>query len=592
MARITEEWRRELLDKTNIADIVGEYAQLTNKSGRWWACCPFHHEKTPSFTVNTDKQFYHCFGCGKGGNVINFVMEMEKLTYPEACQMLADRAGLTMPQTEDKTAYERRRAKKQRTHAMNKQVAHYFYKVLLTPRGQGVRAYLQKRGIGMEQVRSFGLGFAPESWDEVVALLKKQGFSNQEMTEGSLAREKDGRIFSFFRNRLMFPIVNTFGEVIGFGGRVMDDSEPKYLNSSETPAFNKRRNLYNLNRVRRLKNLKNVILVEGYMDVIALTIHGIPNVLATLGTAITIEQAKLIARYTKNVLIAYDGDEAGQKATLRALDVLGEAGLTVRVIAFPDGLDPDDYLKIHKREGFMKLAKAANPGTAYKIALVRRRYNLSDGNQKVAFAKECAQLLKTLKSPLEIEKYVRGLASETGFSESAIYQEIGANKNIKGNDWNNSRKYRNLEVNSSAEGYVLMKIVENPEILQRTNVAPVMDDFEDPVLQKLFSITMNKIKRGFMPTNAEILSELSESEELGRATALLSAEDYEDAEGRQEDDYFISCVAGMKVKKMQREKDALLTAYNREPDSLRKNEILQEINRLTKQLHNKKERLY
>lgn len=588
---ITEEWKNELLSKVNIADIVGEHVSLVNKGGRLWACCPFHNEKTPSFTVNTDRQFYHCFGCGKGGNVINFVMETEKMTFLEACQYLAEKVKLPMPQMESRTNYENLRAQREKILAMNKIVARFFYDNLHSPQGEQALSYLRKRGITDAAIKIFGLGFAPDGWDNLLNLLKSKGYTQKDAAEAGLAKASGGKVFDMFRNRVMMPIINNFSEVIGFGGRVMDGSEPKYLNSPETAAFNKRKNLYNLNLVRKLKNLQYIVLVEGYMDVIALYMYGVRNVVATLGTALAAEQARLLKRYVKNIVISYDGDEAGQKATLRALDILSAEGLETRVLAIPDGMDPDEYLKKYKKDGFIKLISAAKPAMDYKIHRLRMKYNLKDGYQMEKYTKECAGLIKTMESPIVREKYVRMLAEETGFSENAIYEEIGVKKNIKGKDWNNISENKVSDGHLKSEEYVLLRLCENPACMDKIAGSITEDDFEDSTYKKMFSVINQKIKKGFMPTDAEILSELSDNGELGRATALLSSEAEFTGNGKMADDYLADCLRDMRTRKLIKIKDGLLNDYNNEKNEDRREDLLNKINQLSIEIHGMKERL-
>ncbi len=600
---ISDEWKSELLSKTNIAEIVGEHVSLQNKGGRLWACCPFHNEKTPSFTVNTDRQFYHCFGCGKSGNAINFVMEVEKMTFLEACQYLAEKAKMPMPQEENRTNYEQHRAQREKTLAINKIAARFFYDSLLAAQGQEARDYLKKRGITDAVIKIFGIGYAPDGWDNLANLLYKNGYTQKDIIEAGLAKAKDGRVFDMFRNRVMMPIINNFNEVIGFGGRVMDKSEPKYLNSPETPAFNKRRNLYNLNLVRKLKNLQYIVLVEGYMDAISLYMYGVQNVVATLGTALTVEQARLAKRYANNIVVSYDGDEAGQKATLRALDILEPEGLDVRVVSIPDGMDPDDYLKKYKKDGFVKLVSSAKGALDYKISRIRSGFDLSHGSQREAFAKECARLLKGVESPIVREKYVRLLSGETGFSENAIYEEIGVKKNIKGNDWNNnsentrkgagpaSKAASGDAKSQKSEQYVLLRLLTNPGCMDRIEGHITEDDFEDLANQKIFSVINQKIKKGFTPSGAELLSELSDGVERSRVTELLSMEPEFTGSGKLADDYLSDCMRAMQLRKLKETQNKLLAEYAAEKNEDNKKGLLNKINRLTKEIHAKKERL-
>jgi len=588
---ISEEWRSELLAKVNIADIVGEHVSLVNKGGRLWACCPFHNEKTPSFTVNTDRQFYHCFGCGKGGNVINFVMELEKLNYVEACQYLAEKAGMTMPQEESRTRYQDVREQREKVQKMNRIAAHYYFDIMQGEDGKGAREYLEKRGVAGDVIKTFGIGFAPDGWDGLLRHLKEKGFSQKEVIEAGLAKASGGKVYDAFRNRVMMPIINNFSEVIGFGGRVMDKSEPKYLNSPETAAFNKRRNLYNLNLVRKIKNLQSVVLVEGYMDAIALYMYGVKNVVATLGTALTAEQARLLKRYVSSVIISYDGDEAGKKATERALDILAAAGLDVRVISIPGGMDPDDYLKKYKKDGFIKLVSAALPALDYKMSRIRENLKEKSGYGMEQYAKDCAALIKKVESPIVREKYVRKIAQETGFSEMAIYEEIGVRKQTKETDWKESGEKQTTDSPPRSEEFVLQMLLADPERMRGIEGDISEEDFEEPLHKKIFSVLFKKINKGFMPTDAEILSELSDQSALGRATELLSKEEDSAGSGKNTDDYFADCIKDMQIRKLTRMRAELLKEYGNEKEEDKRNSLLNDIDRLSKVIHEKKERL-
>ena len=492
---------------------------------------------------------------------------------------------------ESRTNYENLRAQREKILAMNKIVARYFYDSLYGPGGEEAISYLKKRGVSDAFIKTFGIGFAPDGWDNVLSLLKSKGYTQKDVIEAGLAKASGDKVFDMFRNRVMMPIINNFSEVIGFGGRVMDKSEPKYLNSPETAAFNKRKNLYNLNLVRKVKNLQYVVLVEGYMDAIALYMYGVQNVVATLGTALTAEQARLIKRYVKNIVVSYDGDEAGQKATVRALEILSAEGLESRVVTIPDGMDPDEYLKKYKKDGFIKLISAARPAMDYKIARLRMSYNLKDGYEMEKYAKECAALIKTMESPIVREKYIRMLAEETGFSENAIYEEIGVKKNIKGNDWNNNSENKVSSGHLKSEEYVLLRLCENPACMDKIAGNIAEDDFEDNTYKKIFSVINQKIKKGFMPTDAEILSELSEEGELGRATALFSSEPEFTGTGKLADDYLADCLRDMRARRLKKTKDTLLNAYNNEKNEDIKSELLNKINRLSKEIHEIKERL-
>ena len=391
----------ELMARCDIADVVADYVPLTRKGGSLWGCCPFHSERTPSFHVVPERQMYKCFGCGKGGGVINFIMEMENLSYPDAVRFLAKRAGLTVPEERGDGSF---RKKRERLLALNKEAARYFHSVLRSPAGQPGMEYLfGKRRLSKATVTRFGLGMAPEGWDKLITAMAAKGYEKGELLEaGLVVRSKEGRVYDRFRNRVMFPIIDLRGDVIGFGGRVLDDSTPKYLNSPDTPVFNKGRNLFALNIAKKTR-LGRIILTEGYMDTLSLHQAGFDCAVASLGTALTADHAQLLARYTKEVVIAYDGDGAGVSAAQRAIGLLEKTGMKVRVLRMKGAKDPDEFIGKYGPEAFAKLLDQSENHIEYRIDQVKGKYDLTDDAQRVEFLKEAVPILAQLPSPAERE---------------------------------------------------------------------------------------------------------------------------------------------------------------------------------------------
>ena len=349
---IPDRFLDELIARTDIVDLVSESVRLTKKGRNYWGLCPFHSEKTPSFSVSADKQIYKCFGCGKGGGAINFVMELDNLPFRDAVAVLAKRAGLEVPDSGYSAGAKERREK---LLAINKQAARTFHQWLYAPEGAEGLAYLQRRGLSRRTLTSFGLGFAPNRWDALIQALGQQGYDKRDLLDAGLAvSNQDGRIYDRFRNRVMFPIIDIRGEVIGFGGRVMDDSTPKYLNSPDTPVYNKSRNVFALNIAKKSK-AGRVILTEGYMDTISLHQAGFDSAVASLGTSLTPEHAQLLSRYFPEAIIAYDGDGAGVSAAQRAIPLLERAGMKVRVLRVTGAKDPDEFIKQFGRDAFLRL---------------------------------------------------------------------------------------------------------------------------------------------------------------------------------------------------------------------------------------------
>ena len=425
-SRYPAAWLDELRSRSDIVQIISGYVALNKKGRNYWGLCPFHGEKTASFSVDGEHQLYYCFGCKAGGDVIHFIMDMERLSFPEAVEQLADRAHMTLPEMEKDEDYERRRTQRERLLGANREAAVYYHETLFSPAGEAALAYLRRRGLSDNVIRKFGLGASPDSWTSLSDRLLEKGWKLDELVLAGLTirkKNEDGRerYFDMFRNRAMFPIINTQGNVIAFGGRTLEKREPKYLNTSDTPVFNKRQGVYAANLLSRQRHLDRVILVEGYMDVVSLTQFGVEGVCATLGTALTGEQARLLHRFAPQVYLAYDGDSAGQHAILRGLDILEQEGVPARVLDFPDGLDPDEFIRRDGIEGFRRLP-AVSPA-AYRLRRLKEQFDLSGQDGKLAYARAAAGIIAGL-DPVEREIHLKDLAVTTGFSRETLLEQL------------------------------------------------------------------------------------------------------------------------------------------------------------------------
>ncbi len=412
-----ESWLNELIGKNDIVSVVSSYIELKPKGRRLWGLCPVHGEKTASFSVSPDRQLYYCFGCHIGGSVIQFIMDVERLTFPEAVEFLANRVGMAMPEEVNDAEMLRVRAKRERLSEACKLAARFYMETLLGEIGGPGRAYLKRRGITSDSVRRFGLGFAPPEWEALKNFLGEKGYSPEELVEAGLLVKNDqtGRTYDAYRGRLIFPILSASGRVIGFGARVLNNEEkPKYINTGDTLLYNKRNNLYGLNQQKSGK-LSDLVIVEGYTDVIGLYEAGVTNAVASLGTALTTQQARLLKRYVSTVYIAYDGDAAGQNATIRGLDILTAEGLSVRVIVFPDEQDPDEFVREHGKEAFDVLKENALSLNAFKLESMARAFDLSKENEREQYAISACKFIATL-TPVERERYYQQLSKKTGYS--------------------------------------------------------------------------------------------------------------------------------------------------------------------------------
>lgn len=420
---------REIIDdivaRSDIEQIIGSYVTLKRAGNNLKGLCPFHSERTPSFTVYPNNQSFYCFGCSAGGSVISFIQRAENLDYVGAVEFLAARAGVSIPQDGRQTRPGE--MSRRRVYDMNLAAAKFFRECLFDPAlgGEGLRYLSENRKLSMATIKHFGLGFAPNSFGLLHDHLRRLGYTDEEMIQGFLCgkSQKTGRPYDYYRNRIIFPIIDTSGNIVAFGGRVMDDSKPKYLNTSDTPGFKKSRHLFALNFARN-HAADGMILCEGYMDVIALHAAGFENAVATLGTAITAEQARIFAKYTNKVTISYDSDEAGQRAANRAMQLLGEVGLEVRVLRVPDAKDPDEYIRKHGADKFRRVLEGSRSGFQYKLDGILSKYDIGDPEQKIRASDECCALISTYHSGVEREVYVGQLAKQMALPPEVLKNRV------------------------------------------------------------------------------------------------------------------------------------------------------------------------
>ncbi|MDU1411484.1 MAG: DNA primase [Clostridium sp.] len=418
----SEEVIQRIKSENDIVDVVSEVVTLKKAGRNYLGRCPFHNEKTPSFTVSSEKQIYKCFGCGEAGNVISFVMKTKNLNFPEAVKYLAERVNIPLEEEDDNREKSESREKYKRMYDLNVQAGRYYYTNL--KRSKAPYEYLKNRGITDDTIKKFGLGYALEGWQNVRNYLKQRGFSEDEiLTLGLTTKNDKGNIYDRFRNRIIFPVFDVNGRVIGFGGRVLDDSKPKYLNSPETPIFHKGTNLYGLNLAVKHTTDRTIIMVEGYMDVISLSQGGVGNVVATLGTALTEAQCRLLKRYVDTVVVSFDADIAGQKATSRSITMLQNVGFDIRILQIPQGKDPDEYMRVHGKEEFIRLVDAALPIIDYKLKKAEEGIDFSRTEMRVKYLKNVVPILKKLDS-LERAVYVKQISEKSGVGEDAVLRYL------------------------------------------------------------------------------------------------------------------------------------------------------------------------
>ena len=420
----------ELIARSDIVDVVSGYVALQRKGGNLFGLCPFHNEKTPSFSVSPDKQIYHCFGCKKGGGVINFIMEIENLTFPEAVRFLAKRANLPVP--EDDGPQDGADRLRRRVLELNRDAARWYYDLLCSPEGAAVQAYLDKRRIRRGIAVRFGMGASPDRWDGLLTAMTRRGYTKEELlAAGLVVNGKNGRLYDKFRNRLMLPVIDTRGDVVGFGSRVIDNSEPKYMNTPETITYSKRRILYGLNLAKKTKR-PNIILCEGNLDVVTLHQAGFDNAVASMGTALTVEQTRLLSRFTKELVLCYDNDNAGQLATQRALELLNNSEFSVKVLKLPNRMadgkptkqDADDFIKNYGPAAFENLLSGSENGVEFRMTQIAARYDLTSDEGRIGYAGEIAEELCRLENAVERDVYTNRAAQTAGLSPEAMKLEV------------------------------------------------------------------------------------------------------------------------------------------------------------------------
>ena len=522
-----EELIEEVRTRNDIVEVISGYVRLQKKGSNYFGLCPFHNEKSPSFSVSPGKQMYYCFGCGAGGNVITFLMEYENQTFPEAVRTLAQRAGIALPEADDSKEARQADSRRAKLLEINKEAAKYFYYQLRTGRGSVGMEYLRKRELSDETMNHFGLGYANKYSNDLIQYLKSKGYSEDLIRDAGLCNvdEKHG-MYDKFWNRVMFPIQDINHRVIGFGGRVMGDGKPKYLNSPETEIFDKSRNLYGLNFARTSRK-GNVILCEGYMDVIAMHQAGFTQAVASLGTAFTSGQASLLRRYANEILLSYDSDGAGVNAALRAIGILKEAGMTGRVINLEPYKDPDEFIKALGGEEFQKRLDHAENSFFFELRQLQKNYDLSDPEQKTAFHREIARKLCTFSEEVERENYIEAVAqkyhigfenlrrlvgtyaAQTGLAQPVIRPKSGVQKkNTAAEGIKNSQKL------------LLTWLVEQPQLYRQISKYISPKDFTEGLYEKVADRLFEELEQGNI-NPASIISMFEEEEDQREAASLF-----------------------------------------------------------------------
>ena len=577
MARYSEEILNEVRQANDIVDVISQYVHLKRSGRNYFGLCPFHNEKSPSFSVSPDKQIFHCFGCGVGGNVITFVSQIEGLNFVETVQMLAERANIQLP-TLQNNGDTQREILKDKVYKVNEFTAEYYHQNLYKPQAKTAQEYVKKRQLTNETLKSFRIGFSGK-FDELYQELKKQGFQEQEILESGLVNKNErGQYIDRYRNRLMFPICDARGRVIAFGGRVLDDSKPKYINSPENVVYSKGRHLFGLN-VAKKGDTKKLLIVEGYMDVISLHQRGITNVVAPLGTALTEQQGWLLRKNSEQIILSFDSDDAGIKAKLRAIDILQKMGCDLRVIQLEGAKDPDEYIVKYGNMRFQNAVDKAFSVVEFKVKILKKELNLENTNDKIKFLNEIAKLISKVDNTIEREVYIEKIAKEYDISKEAIYAEV--NKLTYKND-------KSEKILEKAKPVITHKKVETKEVSEsirrrentiisilltgdlsifeiiKQNIKP--KDFQDEINQEIAKKLYEEFEKG--NSNINSIIDTLDQEHQNQITMIM-AEDYE-------------------IEDLEKAIDDIIQAYKRDKLNNRKLEILELLEK-TSNIEEKKE---
>lgn len=577
MARYSEEILNEVRQSNDIVDVISQYVHLKRSGRNYFGLCPFHNEKSPSFSVSPDKQIFHCFGCGVGGNVITFVSQIEGLNFVETVQMLAERANIQLP-TLQNNGDTQREILKDKVYKVNEFTAEYYHQNLYKPQAKTAQEYVKKRQLTNETLKSFRIGFSGK-FDELYQELKKQGFQEQEILESGLVNKNErGQYIDRYRNRLMFPICDARGRVIAFGGRVLDDSKPKYINSPENVVYSKGRHLFGLN-VAKKGDTKKLLIVEGYMDVISLHQRGITNVVAPLGTALTEQQGWLLRKNSEQIILSFDSDDAGIKAKLRAIDILQNMGCDLRVIQLEGAKDPDEYIVKYGNMRFQNAVDKAFSVVEFKVKILKKELNLENTNDKIKFLNEIAKLISKVDNTIEREVYIEKIAKEYDISKEAIYAEV--NKLTYKNDKSEKllekakpvithKKVETKEVSESIrrrENTIISILLTGDlsifEIIKQ-NIKP--EDFQDKINQEIAKKLYEEFEKGNSNINS-IIDTLDQDHQ--NQITMIMAEDYE-------------------IEDLEKAIDDIIQAYKRDKLNNRKLEILELLEK-TSNIEEKKE---
>ncbi|MBE5756174.1 MAG: DNA primase [Clostridiales bacterium] len=566
-----------LKSKNDLVEVVSRYVHLEQKGNSFWGRCPFHHEKTASFCVNSTDQFYYCFGCHKGGDVISFIMEVEALDFYDAIKFLAERVKMELPSDNyDSQKMAEEKEKKNRILSLLKDTALFYVRNLKSEKATKHIEYIAKRGLNSDMVASFGIG-ASLDFNSLPEYLKQKGYTEKEMLLSGAVDEKNGRLYDSLGGRLIIPIINQFNQVIAFGGRLLEKADfAKYKNTKETMVFNKSQTLYNINNLKKLKNeegINSIIIVEGYMDTISLVSKGFRNVVASMGTSLTKDQARMIKRYTTNVNISYDGDFAGQKAAIRGLEILKDEGLEVKVVALPDGLDPDDVVNKYGREGYQKLVDEAKPLIDFKLDILEKTFDINSTEGKRKYIQGALKVIKESQSNSEQEELLKRLRDKTGITYESLKRELESIENGKPK----VERVETVELkekNYEAERFLLSSVIFSKPFLKEFDLKDLA--FENPLHIEIKEYLEKEIEKG-EKVKPNLLYDVFDDQALKEELSKILSFELEDKKNFDEERYFYDCIRTLKRRQRDSEIKRLTKMFESETDLVKRQKIAEEL---------------
>lgn len=592
MGRIPQNIIEKIVERSDIVDIVSEFVPLRKSGRNYMGVCPFHNDKGPSLSVSQDKQLFHCFGCGASGNVIGFIMRIKNIEYLDAIAYLADRANVSIEFSDNDRKTDEENKMRDEIFKANIEAARLYFNNL--KKNKRAYEYLKKRNVDDTIILKFGIGYSIESYNFIYNNLKNKGFNDEILLKAGLIIKGQKGYYDRFRNRIMFPVIDIKGRIIGFGGRVLDDSKPKYLNSPETPVFKKGTNLYGLNIAAKQTSIENIIIVEGYMDCISLHQYGINNAVASLGTSLTAEQAKLLKRYSKDIFICYDADTAGQAATLRGLQILESAGCDVKIIEIPKGKDPDEFVKNYGAEEFKNLMKNALPVLEYRIQKAKNGKDLKDIKQKSLFINEVANILSEVDNAIDVQLFAAKVFDETGIAVESILEQIKKLKNKKSNNENNKNNRRDNIVNGNiynaepaykkAEKLILNLCLKDSELFRFISKRIKPDEFITDEYKISAEYIFEKCSKEEKIDANELLLKFENNDDISNISSIFIEYEFNEDLFKLSED-LIKTIRRYKIESMINDLNADIKKYEEANDIEKSAALFQELIKLRKQLN-------